>query len=111
MKTFGSSFLDYYGFCISRELEKQLIICESEKINLQNQLHDEQRKVHKCVCNNQVLKEKMDSSRLCEEYNFEEESNTKTKLDDAWKVKDDSCIIIEPVNSPPLDHDNTFYIL
>ncbi|KAH0956494.1 hypothetical protein HN011_001444 [Eciton burchellii] len=81
-----------------KELEKQLIICESEKIKLQNQLHDEQKKVDKCVCNNQVLKDKVDSSRLCEEYNFEEESNTKTKLDDAWKVKDDSCVIIEPTS-------------
>jgi len=85
-----------------------LIICESEKINLQNQLHDEQKKLHKCVCNNPVSKKKMDDLRLCQD-NSEEESSKETKSTDTWKVKDDSCVI-EPVSNTPLNN-NTFYRL
>ncbi|EZA57861.1 TRAF-interacting protein [Ooceraea biroi] len=87
-----------------KELEEQLIICESEKIHLQNQLHNEQKKAHKCVC--KVLKEKPDS--LQEEYSFEEESNTETKIDDAWEVEaNDSCTIVEPDNITEDSIENT----
>lgn len=83
----------YYIFIISRELEEQLIICESKKIALQNQLLDMKASVCKCVSN----KEKQDSLKV-QDCNPKVKSNeimNYCEIDTPKLKKNDSCIIID----------------
>lgn len=84
----------YYISIISRELEKQLIICESEKITLQNQLLDMQTTViNKCVSN----KEKQNSLKVqdCDPKVKSNEIMNDCEVDTPKLKKNDSCIIID----------------
>lgn len=82
--------------CIKRkELEKQLINCESEKIVLQNQLLDMQTSVCKCA-SSKISVEKQDSLKVqdCPKVKFNEIMN-KSEVDAPKLEKSDSCIIID----------------
>ncbi|XP_011266232.1 E3 ubiquitin-protein ligase TRAIP [Camponotus floridanus] len=78
-----------------KELEKQLINCESEKIILQNQLLDMQTSVCKCA-SSKISVEKQDSLKVqdCPKVKFNEIIN-KSEVDALKLKKNDSCIIIE----------------
>ncbi|CAL1674120.1 unnamed protein product [Lasius platythorax] len=85
-----------------KELEEQLIICESEKITLQNQLLDMQASARKSV-SNEISAEKQDSLKVYKDCSLEEKSNGITNesvmaldVSPISKLeKNDSCIIIE----------------
>ncbi|XP_050452393.1 E3 ubiquitin-protein ligase TRAIP isoform X1 [Cataglyphis hispanica] len=80
-----------------RALEEQLIICESEKINLQNQLLVVQENLCKFASNINMPVEKQDSLKVqaCDMKSVEINENT-TMLDVTPRLKkDDSCIIID----------------
>ncbi|KAL6267590.1 hypothetical protein P5V15_000664 [Pogonomyrmex californicus] len=80
-----------------KELEEQLIICESEKISLQNQLFNMQADAHECICN-KTKKKKQESLETYVECDKSNEAINKSvvKLDDSSKFnKSDSCIIID----------------
>lgn len=85
----------HYIIIISRELEKQLINCESEKIVLQNQLLDMQTSVCKCA-SSKISIEKQDSLKVqdCPKVKFNEIMN-KSEVDAPKLEKSDSCIIID----------------
>lgn len=81
-------------FWYFRDLEKQLDICETEKILLQAQLLDNQANMH-CICN------KVENQNNLKKQDLKEASNKKDSLilEDAVDLKkDDSCIIVESVS-------------
>ncbi|XP_072750375.1 uncharacterized protein Nopo [Anoplolepis gracilipes] len=86
-----------------KELDKQLLICESEKITLQSQLLDMQANAFKCACN-KISAEKQDTLKVHKDSNSEPKSNDITNeslvmLDVTPNIeKSDSCIIIESDN-------------
>ncbi|XP_029167529.1 E3 ubiquitin-protein ligase TRAIP [Nylanderia fulva] len=63
-----------------KELEKQLIICESEKITLQNQLLDMQASAHKKI-SNKISGEKQDRLKIHKDCNPEAKFNGITNED------------------------------
>ncbi|KAL6423067.1 hypothetical protein ACFW04_010504 [Cataglyphis niger] len=80
-----------------RALEEQLIICESEKINLQNQLLVVQENSCKFASNINMPAEKQDSLKVqaCDMKSVEINENA-TMLEVTPRLKkDDSCIIID----------------